>query len=141
MKVQKVRHRVLDEVKLHRLGIAKTRWQELERGDAGTDKKALLDHLDEKWSMLVEQGVNDFGRESWLGGQRLRFEFTGRSAVTATQLIDAVFPVMTVLKANPGQGKLGLALEVVSIAAVDHVPTVAAFVNIDGGHVSILYLE
>ncbi|WP_288075723.1 hypothetical protein [Pseudomonas sp.] len=46
MKVQEVRDRVLDEVKLHRFGIAKTLWQELERGDAGVDKKAFIDHLD-----------------------------------------------------------------------------------------------
>lgn len=128
-------------MELHRLVIAKTRWQELERGDVDTDEEALVDHLNEKRSVLVEQAMDDFSRKSWLGGQRLGLEFTGGNAVTASQLIGMAFPVMTILKANAGQGKVGLTLEVVRIAAVDHVPTVAAFININGGHVSMLSLE
>lgn len=113
----------------------------MERGDAGTDKEALIDHLDEKRSTLVEQGMDGFGRKPWPGGQRLGLEFACRNTVAVSQLIYAVFPVMTVLKTNAGQGKVGLALEVVSVAAVDHVPAVAAFINIDGGHVSMLPLK
>lgn len=45
---------------------------------------------------------------------------------------------MPFLKTDAGQGKVALAFKIVSIAAADHVPTMAAFINIDDGHVSML---
>ncbi len=83
---------------------------------------------------MIEQSVDYFGGKLRLGCERLGFEFPDRNAVTLSQFTDTTLPVLAFLKPDAGQRKIWLTFKVISISAIDHVATVAAFINVDRGH-------
>lgn len=66
MVVEEIQEHVTQEVRLRVVSVTKKRGEKLADDELNAYKVSLVDHLNEDWQTLIQNGFDKFSNERWL---------------------------------------------------------------------------